>query len=103
MEFWLALASIALFTGLMFFAARHVYAMDGRSANVLGVIIGCAWMGIFGWTLVAVSTKRWHDMHLSGLMSLLWLIPLIGPIIVIGWLGFGSGRGAHRRHRSGSS
>jgi len=99
-EFWVGLASIALFTVVMLSLGRHVYAMGGQGARVLGAVVYCAWLFVFGWTLVAVSTKRWHDMNLSGLMTLLWLIPFVGPIIVIGWLGFGSGKHSRRRHHS---
>jgi uncharacterized membrane protein YhaH (DUF805 family) len=103
LEFWLGLAIIATFTALMFTAVRHVYAIGGQTGRVMAALVFCAWLFVFGWTLVAVSTKRWHDMDLSGLMSLLWLIPLAGPPIVIGWLGFVPGKGARRRHRSRSS
>jgi uncharacterized membrane protein YhaH (DUF805 family) len=99
-EFWVALVSIALFTVLMLSLGRHVYRMEGQGFRALGAVVFCAWMFVFGWTVVAVSVKRWHDMNLSGLMTLLWLIPLVGPIIVIGWLGFGPGKGARRRHAS---
>jgi uncharacterized membrane protein YhaH (DUF805 family) len=97
-EFWVSLVTITLFTMLMLSLGRHVYAMGAQWARVLGAVVLCAWFFVFAWTLVAVSTKRWHDMNLSGLMTLLWLIPLIGPIIVIGWLGFGPGKHSRRRH-----
>jgi uncharacterized membrane protein YhaH (DUF805 family) len=103
LQFWLALITIAIFTTVMFIAVRQVYALGGQSARVIGAIVFCLWLSVFGWTLVAVSTKRWHDMDLSGMMSLLWLIPLVGAVIVIAWLGFGPGRADHRRHRSYSS
>src|SRR5437660_424065 len=99
-EFWVGLASIALFTVVMLSLGRHVYAMGGQGARVLGAVVYCAWLFVFGWTLVAVSTKGCHYMNLSGLMTLLWLIPFVGPIIVIGWLGFRSVKHSRRRHHS---
>ena len=97
LQFWLSLLAIAGFTTAMFVGGRHVSAIGGQIARVAGVLLFCLWLFVFGWTLVAVSIKRWHDMNLSGMMTLLWLIPLIGPIVVIGWLGFGPGKSRHRK------
>ena len=105
-QFWCALAIIATFSGLMFSAVRFVSGSgptDAQSTRVMSAIVFCLGLFVFAWTLIAVSTKRWHDMKLSGLMSLLWLIPLVGPLVVIGWLGFGRGKNRHSTHRAGSS
>jgi uncharacterized membrane protein YhaH (DUF805 family) len=99
LQFWLTLLGIAAFTTVMFTAIEH---LRGNNRPALAVVF-TVWLGIFIWTMVAVSTKRWHDMDLSGLMSLLWLIPFVGPLIVIGWLGFGPGKTGVRRHRRRSS
>jgi uncharacterized membrane protein YhaH (DUF805 family) len=55
LEFWVALVSIALFTVLMLGLGRHIYRMDGQGARALGAVVFCAWLFVFGWTLVAVS------------------------------------------------
>ena len=47
-EFWVGLASIALFTVVMLSLGRHVYAMGGQGARVLGAVVYCAWLFVLG-------------------------------------------------------
>jgi len=99
LQFWLSLLAIAAVSSAIFLAGRDVYAIGSQICRLVGVLLFCLVLFFFGWTLIAVSIKRWHDMNLSGLMTLLWLIPFVGPIIVILWLGFGAGKGTHHRRR----
>ena len=99
LQFWAALAVIAAVTVGLFAAGRQSNT-TGTGIGRAGALVAFALLLAFtGWTLVAVSIKRWHDMGLSGLMTLLWLVPFIGPVIVIGWLGFGPSKHVSSRRR----
>ena len=62
-----------------------------RSARIARALIYCVPLFPLFWALLAASVKRWHDMNLSGMMMLLWLIPFVGGLIVLVCLGFGPG------------
>lgn len=96
-QFWLSLLFMLGVTAGLIVLTR---AMRSSGVGRVGlVVVFCIALFFVGWTLVAVSVKRWHDMNLSGLMTLLWLIPYAGPVIVIIWLGFGRGDIGHNKHR----
>jgi uncharacterized membrane protein YhaH (DUF805 family) len=99
LQFWLALLAIAIVSSALFIAGRDVYAFGSQICRLAGVLLFCLVLFFFWWTIIAVSIKRWLDMNLSGFMTLLWLIPFVGPIIVILWLGFGPGKGTHHGRR----
>jgi uncharacterized membrane protein YhaH (DUF805 family) len=92
LQFWVALLAVAAVSSEVFILGRDVYAMGGQACKLAWVLMFCSMLFFCGWTTIAISTKRWHDMNLSGLMTLLWLIPLVGAVIVIVWLGFGPGK-----------
>src|SRR5690349_13884498 len=97
-QFWIAFLIIVAVSSLLLVGARWLRAAgtdSGRAASLipLGLMLFFA-----GWSLVAVSVKRWHDMGMSGLMTLIWLVPVIGPLFVIACLGFGPGN-PHRHRR----
>jgi uncharacterized membrane protein YhaH (DUF805 family) len=99
LQFWTALAFIVVVSSLLFVSGRQLNA-TGTGAGKVGAFVTLGLLLFFaGWTVVAVSIKRWHDMGLSGLMTLLWLVPIVGPVIVIGWLGFGPSNHSRRRRR----
>src|SRR5689334_4139452 len=82
LQFWVALAVIVTVNVGLFVAGRQSSA-TGTEIGRAGALGAFALLLAFtGWTVVAVSIKRWHDMGLSGLMTLLWLVPLIGPVLV---------------------
>lgn len=51
-------------------------------------IFYAAWFIPSTWISFAVYAKRWHDCSKSGWMSLILLIPIIGPFWFLGYLGF---------------
>ena len=55
------------------------------------LVVYSIWSLISIWMSLAIFTKRWHDLNRSGWMSLLMLIPIIGPLLVLGWCGFTKG------------
>ncbi|MEA5122583.1 DUF805 domain-containing protein [Xanthomonas floridensis] len=50
-----------------------------------------AWIAVWGvacvavmlWIGLAANVRRWHDINRSGWMSLVFLVPLLGPLIVL--------------------
>ena len=55
------------------------------------------WILLSIWMSLAIYAKRWHDCSKSGWMTLVILIPAIGPIWLIVYLGFVRGtQGANR-------
>jgi uncharacterized membrane protein YhaH (DUF805 family) len=98
LQFWASLMIITAFTLAITLLCRYVASMEGEFARIASVAAFCVWLFILAWSLVAVSAKRWHDMHQSGMMSFLWLIPIIGPVLVIAWLGFGQGKNAGEKN-----
>src|SRR6266508_3143114 len=81
LQFWTALAVIAVVSTALLVTGRQLNAM-GTGAGKVGAFVALGLLLFFaGWTVVAVSIKRWYDMGLSGLMTLLWLVPFVEPII----------------------
>jgi uncharacterized membrane protein YhaH (DUF805 family) len=56
--------------------------------NVILWIIYFCWLIISLWIALSVYAKRWHDCGKSGWMSLILLIPIIGSIWLVIYLGF---------------
>ncbi|HOZ51564.1 MAG TPA: FAD-binding protein [Chitinophagaceae bacterium] len=56
---------------------------------------------ILFWTLVAVAIKRLHDINRSGYWLWLIIIPVIGPLVLIYFLGFK--KGTHSRNKYGNN
>jgi len=99
LQFWVALAVIVVVSAALFVTGRQLSA-SGTQVGKIGAFVALGLLMLFvGWTVVAVSIKRWHDMGLSGLMTLLWLVPFVGPVIVVGWLGFGASKHGGNRRR----
>lgn len=46
------------------------------------------WCVLSIWISLAVYAKRWHDCGRSGWMSLILLLPIIGPFWFLGYCGF---------------
>lgn len=66
-------------------------------ANVIIWLIYAGWSFFSTWVILAVYCKRWHDCGRSGWMSLILLIPVIGPLWLGAQLGFVRGtRGANQ-------
>ena len=47
----------------------------------------CLWLAVCTWVGLATQVKRWHDMGRSGWMVLLNLVPAIGHLVSLVWLG----------------
>ena len=68
--------------------------------NLLELIsISATWIvyPLLFWALIATATKRLHDINRSAHWLWLVAIPVIGPLILIWFLGFGKGRKAPNR------
>src|SRR5215813_14255576 len=98
LQFWLAVFIMGLFTTAIFATIRFVGDGNDQPTRVARAVLFCFWLFIFGWTLIAISTKRWHDMGHSGSLTLLWLVPLIGWLLVLGCLGFLEGTKGRNKH-----
>jgi uncharacterized membrane protein YhaH (DUF805 family) len=62
------------------------YAIVMIVAGMFGMLLqGLVWLGIV-LPMLAVGTRRLHDMGKSGWFQLLWLLPVIGWGILIYWL-----------------
>ncbi|WP_343817967.1 DUF805 domain-containing protein [Colwellia asteriadis] len=48
-------------------------------------------LGLLTWMNLVITIKRWHDLNISGWMTLCFLIPIIGSIGCIIYLGFVKG------------
>ncbi|MFT3687433.1 MAG: FAD-binding protein [Phycisphaerales bacterium] len=68
--------------------------------NLLGLISYSATWVIYPllfWAIIATATKRLHDTNKSGFWLWLVLIPVLGPILLIYFLGFRKGKKAPNR------
>jgi len=59
-----------------------------------------ATMVVLFWPWLAVGTKRCHDCNRTGWLQLIWLIPVIGPLSLLCYLG--CVRGTPGRNRFGA-
>jgi len=89
-QFWIIIASLVLLSGGVSLAIVSIPGSE-RGAKIARAVIYCLCLFPLCWVSIATSVKRWHDMNLSGMMMLLWMIPFVGGLIVIAWLGFGEG------------
>jgi uncharacterized membrane protein YhaH (DUF805 family) len=69
-----------------------------KAVITLGIIVfGIAlWIALL-WSNLAIQVKRLHDLNKSGWFLLLILIPYIGPLIMMIWLGFFKGTDGDNR------
>ena len=83
--FW-GLSIVASFIGYgVFFVCLVLMHNWGRGSSVGAIIVGGAMvitLGVMLWTGFALQVKRWQDRDKSGLMCLVGLIPIIGPLWV---------------------
>lgn len=56
------------------------------------------WLILSFWITLAVYAKRWHDCSKSGWMSLVMLIPVIGALWLLGYLGFVRSKGGKNQY-----
>lgn len=99
LQFWLFSIGTSVLSLLMMAMAFNVHPYNSQHGRTAFAILFTIALVVGWWNVLVVFTKRWHDLNRSGLWSLLWFIPVFGPFIVIGWLGFIPGRSSHRRRR----
>lgn len=56
---------------------------------------------VFLYPLLAVQTKRWHDINKSGWNSLIWFVPVAGQLLVL--LEAGTSKGYLHTNKYGAS
>lgn len=53
-----------------------------QALDVITLTVGCPyvvlWAVLFASTTISLFVRRWHDLELSGWLSLLFLLPLVG-------------------------
>ena len=84
--FWI-LACILFPLSMMIGYAPFTSSAGGFAKLIIWIIYSC-WLTLGIWIGLAIYAKRWHDCSKSGWMTLILLIPIIGPFWVLGYLGF---------------
>ena len=78
--------------------ARIIIGSIGETAGNVFVVLILLLMGILGgWSVLAVTVKRWHDRDKSGWWILIHFLPIIGTIWAIVELGFLKGTKGYNR------
>ncbi|MBK1817167.1 DUF805 domain-containing protein [Luteolibacter yonseiensis] len=75
----------------------------GSAIGTFAITLNIAVFTIYTWIILALLTKRWHDLGKSGNWTLIGLIPFIGPIWVFiecGWVRGTLGRNKYGRDPS---
>jgi uncharacterized membrane protein YhaH (DUF805 family) len=72
--YWLASIPIALLAAVAQIEDEHDWSI-------------LLWLAIV-WPMLAIYTKRWHDLNKSGWWTLIILVPLVGPIWALVECGF---------------
>ncbi len=86
-QYWITCAVLAVVTAIAYPSLWFISTLGnaGHIASVIGTAFGLFFLL---WVSIAVSIRRWHDMDRSGAMMLISLVPLVGGLIVLIWLGF---------------
>ena len=84
--FWI-IGCILFPLGMMVGYAPLTSTADGIPKLIVWIISVC-WCIPGIWIGLALYAKRWHDCSKSGWMTLILLIPLIGPFWFLGYIGF---------------
>jgi uncharacterized membrane protein YhaH (DUF805 family) len=84
--FWI-LVCILFPLGTMLGFAPLTTKAEGLPKAIIWIVYA-AWMLLSIWISISVYAKRWHDCGRSGWMTLILLIPLVGPFWFFGYCGF---------------
>ena len=82
-------AAFAAFAGLL-------KGTNGAPPFIAGVAAFVVWCALF-WSSLAVMAKRFHDTDRSGWNFFWSFLPIIGPILLLYWLGFERGTNGSNR------
>jgi len=85
-QFWGIIAGLVLFTVAVWSLMSVIPSAEQNDRALRAVIVSC-WMALMIWLTITTSARRFHDMGYPTLMILLWLLPFVGPLLVMGWLG----------------
>lgn len=90
-SFWLRVLAVNI--GFLPLLLLEVILAESNSeaAGVAAGLIALVMMLVALAFIIAMEIQRWHDLGYSGLMFLINLIPLIGGLVSIIWLGFFKG------------
>ena len=92
--YWLACLGLFAFLFLAGVMAGFINALsDGahKSSGAASAVILLPVYVLVLWSSLAVTTKRWHDRGKSGFWTLIYLVPIIGPLWLLLELGFLAG------------
>lgn len=81
---WATMMASALIVGLIINATLGEYSEAAAGLQLL-------WSIPVVWIMLAAQVKRWHDLNKSGWMILIGLIPILGILIALAFLGFVKG------------
>lgn len=84
--FWIV-GLLILHVGIKLMEPHRLHYLTGAPKTIWIVVIA-AWLIVSTWISLALYAKRWHDCGQSGWMSLILLIPFLGQIVALIWLGF---------------
>lgn len=84
--FWILMCILIPLSTLLGFAPLKTEA-EGLTKIIIWIIYA-AWIIPSIWISLAIYAKRWHDCSKSGWMSLILLIPIVGPLWFLVYLGF---------------
>ena len=88
--FWISVCLIFPLGTLLGFIPYTVKAEGLPIIIIWTVYVG--WLILGSWIILAIYAKRWHDCSKSGWMTLVALIPVIGTLWLLGYLGFVRGK-----------
>ncbi|MFC1791343.1 DUF805 domain-containing protein [Gemmatimonadota bacterium] len=93
MVFWLVFlcGALCLILGMLGMVSLVENLEEGDPSIPVVGMMGMLWWGTCAWVLLATQVKRWHDVDCSGWMVLINIIPIVGPLVAIGVLGFVGG------------
>jgi uncharacterized membrane protein YhaH (DUF805 family) len=87
-EFWLKFTLPALMTLIVVILYAGPLWFDKALLITIAVLL---------WPWLAVGTKRCHDCNRSGWLQLIWLVPAIGPLLLLCYLGAAKGTSGPNR------
>lgn len=85
--FWILVCILFPVGTMISFIPYTVHESTDIVKGILWSIYGI-WTILSIWISLAIYAKRWHDCGKSGWMSLVMLIPIVGPFWLLGYCGF---------------
>jgi uncharacterized membrane protein YhaH (DUF805 family) len=102
-QYWLAAIGLnvgyLVVMGTILVAMAMILRMDAQNEPpaVFWIVYGLSLIPLF-WCSLAIAIKRWHDRDKSGVMVLIVLIPIVGPIWSLIECGFLDGTQGSNRY-----